>query len=791
MRDDEANAPTQLGSDDTVKAATPPASRERLSVLPIGARLGGRYVVRALLGAGGIGEVYRVDDEQLGEQVALKVVRRDLAEHITLREEVRLAQRVTHRNVCRTFDLEDIDGQHYVKMEYIDGETLAARITRLGRLPIDDVVRISRAISDGLAAAHAEGIVHRDLKPANVMLAPGRVALMDFGLAFRGNTSEDSDLSGTPGYMSPEQLAGRRIDARSDLYALGCVTYEMLTGARPTDPSDLRTKRPETPRWLARAVEDLLAMDPARRPRGLTRLTRGTRTRRSIILGAAAIVALVGLGVGVWAASSKQRWAPQVETIAPIFAENGDDLAISPDGKQLVFNSTRDGRWGTYVTSIDGGTAKKIGELCWRPSWAPDGKTVVGACGDPDYKRAVFELPVDGGPPRPRGPGKVARMCGDRMLVALRLAPRRMRLVWRGTTDETVADLPEGQDVRTLACEGNEIAYVTESYELYDGKQERLLDKVESAAFTPGGHSMVVSRRVGDSFDLFELVLSDKSLHRITTAADARAVTVSPNGKLVAFDRDVTTWALFEHGDNRRDQITSEVRKLRQPRLAPDASAIVAADELSNTIVIIDLAARTTRELAPGSLPFFSRDGARVIYVDDKRLLSIPREGGPAKELARLDQAIIAGVDAADGIHLELAAGNGSRAVIVAPDGTIKDEGGAGLVLPSPNLKWRAVLTRGVDRFMLHVGNIDREMHDGMPTWITDDELCYCTRGACRRLNAATGEDRVTVSVTGADADTTWMTPAATCDRWFTSRSDARVTRKKIVNFASRPWASW
>lgn len=803
-RDDEANAPTQVGSDDTVRAdRATPVPRERLSQLPIGARLGDRYVVRALLGAGGIGEVYRVDDEQLGEQVALKVLRRDLAEHVTLREEVRLAQRVTHRNVCRTFDLEHIDGQHYVKMEYIAGETLAARISSGRRMPIAEVVRIARAISDGLAAAHAEGIVHRDLKPSNVMLAGDRVALMDFGLAFRGGATEDSDLSGTPGYMSPEQLAGRRIDARSDLYALGCVTYEMLAGERATDPAELRAKRADTPRWLARAVEDLLAMDPARRPRGLARLMRGPVSRRSVVIGVAALAACVALALGFWSARANQRWQPQVETIGPIFAENGDDLAISPDGKQLVFNSTRDGRWGTYVTSIDGGAATKIGELCWRPSWAPDGKSVIGACGDPDYKRAVFELPVTGGAPRARGAGKVARMCGNRLLVALRLAPRLMRLVWRTDAGDTlVAELPEGHDVRTLACERDTIAYVTESYELQrivDGKPERLLDKVESAAFTPGAHSIVVSRRVGDSFDLFELVLADRSLHRITSAADARSVTVAPNGSVVAFDRDVTTWALFEHGDNRRDQITSEVRKLRQPRLAPDASAIVAQDELSDSIVIIDIGTRTTRELAGGGLPFFSRDGARVLYVDrdGKRLLAIPREGGHATELAKLADTILAGFDAADGIHLEVAAGTAARAVVVTPNGTVQEEGGAGLVMPSPDLGWRAVQIRGVDKFTLRIvprgaplsEGVDREMHDGIPTWIGNDELCYCTRGACRRLNVATGAEQVTLSVTGADADTTWMTPAATCDRWFTTRSDARVTRKKIVNFAARPWA--
>jgi hypothetical protein len=117
--------------------------------------------------------------------------------------------------------------------------------------------------------------------------------------------------------------------------------------------------------------------------------------------------------------------------------------------------------------------------------------------------------------------------------------------------------------------------------------------------------------------------------------------------------------------------------------------------------------------------------------------------------------------------------------------------------MPSADSSWRAVRIRGIDRFTLRIvprdrpfsEGIERETHDGIPAWVDDDELCHCTRDGCRRIDVASGEERTTIPVAGPDADTTWMAPTSACDRWFTTRSDARVTRKKIVNFASRPWA--
>src|SRR5439155_23897612 len=146
-----------------------------------------------------------------------------------LLDETRLAQKVTHPSVCRTYDLEEIAGHLLVKMEYVAGDTLTARLSATGRFAIDEAVRIARAIADGLAAAHEQGIVHRDLKPSNVMLSRNRVVLMDFGIA-RRIASASGKTAGTLGYMAPEQIANLTVDGRADLYALGCVLYAMLTG---------------------------------------------------------------------------------------------------------------------------------------------------------------------------------------------------------------------------------------------------------------------------------------------------------------------------------------------------------------------------------------------------------------------------------------------------------------------------------------------------------------------------------------------------------------------------------
>jgi hypothetical protein len=203
-----------------------------------GRLVAGRYRIVALLGKGGMGEVYRADDLTLGQGVALKFLPdeagRDEGLLDRFRNEVRIARRVSHPNVCRVYDVGDVDGQTFFTMEYVDGEDLASLLRRIGRLPPDKALDIARQLCAGLAAAHTKGVLHRDLKPANIMLdGRGQVVITDFGLAGLADDIRGNEIrSGTPAYMSPEQLAGKEVSPRSDIYALGLVLYEVFTGKR-------------------------------------------------------------------------------------------------------------------------------------------------------------------------------------------------------------------------------------------------------------------------------------------------------------------------------------------------------------------------------------------------------------------------------------------------------------------------------------------------------------------------------------------------------------------------------
>jgi hypothetical protein len=186
-----------------------------------------------------MGEVYRADDLTLGQPVALKFLPDEAARDAGLldrfKNEVRIARRVSHPNVCRVYDVGEVEGHTFFTMEYVDGEDLASLLRRIGRLPEDKALDIARQLGAGLAAAHTKGVLHRDLKPANIMLdGRGQVVITDFGLAGVADQIQGAEIrSGTPAYMAPEQLAGKEVSTRSDIYSLGLVLYEVFTGKRP------------------------------------------------------------------------------------------------------------------------------------------------------------------------------------------------------------------------------------------------------------------------------------------------------------------------------------------------------------------------------------------------------------------------------------------------------------------------------------------------------------------------------------------------------------------------------
>src|SRR5258705_3466303 len=213
-----------MGASDSVSGITS-VSEDEGRFVP-GTLLGGRYRILTLLGRGGMGEVYRATDLTLGQSVALKFLPEEAASNQRLLKrfhaEVRVARLVSHPNVCRVYDIGEVEGMPFISMEYVDGEDLASLLTRIGRLPSDKAIETARKLCAGLAPAHDRGVIHPDLKPQNIMMNKrGEVVIMDFGLpAIASELTGPEARNGTPAYMSPEQLRGEAVTGKSDIYAL-------------------------------------------------------------------------------------------------------------------------------------------------------------------------------------------------------------------------------------------------------------------------------------------------------------------------------------------------------------------------------------------------------------------------------------------------------------------------------------------------------------------------------------------------------------------------------------------
>jgi len=332
--------------------------------------LAGRYTVVRELGRGGMATVYLATDAKLARAVAIKVLAPATREHLgpeRFQREVQLAARLSHPHIVPVFEADEADGCLYYVMEYVEGESLAERLRREGSLPLDAAVRIAAEVGDALQYAHERGIIHRDVKPGNILLARGHAVVTDFGIAksTTGPAGVDSLTAtgitvGTAHYMSPEQAAGdRRLDARTDVYSLAAVLYEMLAGEPPftgptaqavmarllTDrPRPLRTIRPELPPHIEHALAAGLAKMPADRPASarafvdmLVRPTEerprasGRGWRRPFVwVGAVFIFLVAVVGWAVWYAATEHTAAP-----APPAG-----MVLVPGGEYRLFGGT-------------------------------------------------------------------------------------------------------------------------------------------------------------------------------------------------------------------------------------------------------------------------------------------------------------------------------------------------------------------------------------------------------------------------------------------------------------------
>ncbi len=415
--------------------------------LTAGTRLG-PYEIERPLGAGGMGEVYQARDTRLDRSVAVKILRSaDAVLQQRFEREARAISALDHPHICALYDVRQERGHQFLVMQYVEGETLAARLTR-GALPLDQALRYGIEIADALAHAHRQGIVHRDLKPANVMLTRTGVKLLDFGLAklqapatepgvgslamtkSPGLTAEGTIL-GTLHYMAPEQLEGKEADARSDIFAFGAVLYEMVTGTKAfdgsspatviasilnTQPPALSTRQPLTPPAVDHVVAACLAKDPDDRWQSAADVKRELEwiaasgaaastdrvaaaaawTRRSVLVPAALALLTLGVVAGILGerrvdpVASHRFRVTRSTLLAGLPIE--DEFELSPDGARLAY-SGRDGR--LYLRGLNEFDAKLLAEQARFPFFSPDGQW-IGFSSD----GRLLKVPVNGGPPQ-------------------------------------------------------------------------------------------------------------------------------------------------------------------------------------------------------------------------------------------------------------------------------------------------------------------------------------------------------------------------------------------------------
>ena len=395
------------------------------------------YKIIEKLGAGGQGEVYLAEDSRLDRKVALKILPQHLSERAELRErferEARAVSSLNHPQICTLHDIGEQDGIHYLVMEHLVGETLAARLEK-GALPLEQTLQYAIQIADALDKAHRQGVVHRDLKPGNIMLVKSGAKLLDFGLAKLQATETPTNLSalpteqanltaegtilGTLQYMAPEQLEGKEADSRTDIFAFGAVVYEMATGKKAfegssqasliaailkDDPPPMSELQPMTPSFLDRVVKKCLAKEPDERWQTATDLLTGLRWvteveasidslpavvapavwKRAVpwsiaaVVTGALILALLYFGVGTEPSQIVlSSVLPPEETV---FDSNAGPMALSPDGQLLAFVArTPEEKRMLWVRPLDSDSAQLLPgtEDAFAPFWSPDSRSL-------------------------------------------------------------------------------------------------------------------------------------------------------------------------------------------------------------------------------------------------------------------------------------------------------------------------------------------------------------------------------------------------------------------------------
>ena len=653
----------------------------------------GRYRVDAFIGEGGMGRVYRGFDASLGRAVAIKLLPekvgndRDRLERFV--REARTASALNHPNVVTIYEIGSEESKQFIAMELLEGETLRERLTH-GKFDLRRAIDTIAQIADGVAAAHSTGIIHRDLKPENIVLTKtGYVKILDFGLAKLrespvgpddGDTQKRTDpgtVLGSVGYMSPEQAAAREVDHRSDIFSIGCILYEVVSGRRAfsgassidtlhkilhDDPAPLREFTPDVPVELQRIVRKCLAKDPDERYQSAKDLAIDLRSLRRDVDSAprvatasepqrkappiGVIIALAVVAVAVLIPLFRKRAAPVQTTpmsITRITASgNVIGATVSPNGEYLAYAYSDAGKHSLHLKQLATGSSLQLVAPAavgmWGVSFAPDSRSVFFAMKSPTNPAGgLYEIPILGGTPKLilNGIDSSVTFSPD----GKRIAFTRLNEPSAGHSAVVVANV-DGSGAKTLANKSAPAAFAP----IFWG----------APAWSPDGSTIAMALYLGDESTLVGLSAADGKETRLTTdkwkfVGHVAWLHDGTGLIMVARSNDMPVsqiWRIAYPGGARR-QLTNDLFEYRMVSLTADDSALVsvAADQTGGTWMT-----PLTGNSKPAKLTSGKYDGLRGIAVAADQILISTRDNGRSEITAvdrnTNDRKVISGSEA-------------------------------------------------------------------------------------------------------------------------------------------------
>jgi len=662
-----------------------------------------RYRVESQVGSGGMGVVYKATDTRLNRAVAIKQIHNSRFRRggDALRAEALAAASIDHPYICKVYELIEEDAEAYLVMEFVEGETLAA-ILRRGTPPLSQSVQLASEIVEGLAAAHSRGLVHRDVKPSNVIVnADGHVKLLDFGLAredvisspedrTRTSPSARSDhTAGTPQYMSPEQAAGHPVTFRADLFSVGVIMFECLSGQLPfvgkssydyvrhllaDAPRRLGRLAPGAPADLVDLVERCLEKNPPDRPNsaadvlaelrriggsltgvgGVFNTAGAVRSKRRWQWTAAAI-AVAALGISLWQWRARAPGAEPLRRSRPVvtWASEETGSRLSADGKWLSFVSTRDGAAQLFIQPVAGTEARPVTLPAGRildHTWSPTGEQIAVALGRRD--NAVIQV--------------VPAFFGGAAVHTFTIAPAPNDVrVLRWIDRRIFLQVSTNAGARSLSVadlDTNTVTDLSASWSL-DGNLINL-------DVHPNGRRVVAALRTGGQEDLWEIELAGALPRRLTNDAFFERMPIwSGSGKAIIFQTNrggqSDLWEL-ESSSGRMRPLTSSQTEETPEGTSADGSILSfqqSADEAK--LWLIDPATKVGRQLASDALSDF----APAVASDGRTLVFQRSEPSPSRGYRILDSQIFVAGLGSNGFTAAARAVAGGFAGRLSPDG--------------------------------------------------------------------------------------------------------------------------